>query len=41
MPRDQIWLTTKLDNPWHKRVEEAINASLKNLDVDYVVSADS
>jgi glycerol 2-dehydrogenase (NADP+) len=38
VPREEIWLTTKLDNPWHKRVEEGINASLKNLGVDYVVS---
>jgi glycerol 2-dehydrogenase (NADP+) len=38
VPREEIWLTTKLDNPWHKRVDEAINESLKNLGVDYVVS---
>ncbi|KIW06917.1 uncharacterized protein PV09_02586 [Verruconis gallopava] len=36
VPREEIWITTKLDNPWHKRVEEGINASLKNLGVDYV-----
>lgn len=36
MPRDQIWLATKLDNPWHARVPEAIDASLKNLGTDYV-----
>lgn len=36
VPREQIWITTKLDNPWHKRVEEGINSSLKNLGVDYV-----
>jgi glycerol 2-dehydrogenase (NADP+) len=36
VPRDQIWLTTKLDNPWHKRVPEAIDLSLKNLQTDYV-----
>ena len=36
VPRDQIWLTTKLDNPWHKRVPEAIANSLKNLDTEYV-----
>jgi glycerol 2-dehydrogenase (NADP+) len=39
VPREQIWITTKLDNPWHKRVEEGINSSLKSLDVEYVVSA--
>lgn len=36
MPREEIWLTTKLDNPWHKRVPEAIDASLENLSTDYV-----
>jgi len=36
VPREEIWITTKLDNPWHKRVEEAISTSLKNLGVDYV-----
>lgn len=36
VPREEIWLTTKLDNPWHKRVDEAINKSLENLGTDYV-----
>ncbi|KAG8626495.1 hypothetical protein KVT40_005440 [Elsinoe batatas] len=36
VPREQIWITTKLDNPWHKRVEEGIESSLKSLGVDYV-----
>ena len=36
MPREEIWITTKLDNPWHKRVEEGITSSLKSLGVDYV-----
>lgn len=36
VPRDQIWLTTKLNNPDHKRVSEAIDTSLKNLGTDYV-----
>ncbi|KAL1899058.1 hypothetical protein Cpir12675_001615 [Ceratocystis pirilliformis] len=36
VPRDQIWLTTKLDNPWHKRVAEGIDSSLKSLGTDYV-----
>lgn len=36
MPREEIWLTTKLDNPWHKRSAEAIDLSLKNLGTDYV-----
>ncbi|RMY06407.1 hypothetical protein D0867_09708 [Hortaea werneckii] len=36
VPREQIWVTTKLDNPWHKRVEEGITSSLKDLDMAYV-----
>ncbi|KAK5112818.1 hypothetical protein LTR85_011152 [Meristemomyces frigidus] len=36
VPREEIWVTTKLDNPWHKRVEEGITSSLKSLDMDYV-----
>ncbi|KAH7127510.1 aldo/keto reductase [Dactylonectria macrodidyma] len=36
VPREKIWLTTKLDNPWHKRVPEAIDLSLQNLGTDYV-----
>ncbi|KAL1879676.1 hypothetical protein VTK73DRAFT_6851 [Phialemonium thermophilum] len=36
VPREQIWLTTKLDNPWHKRVPEAIERSLENLGTSYV-----
>ncbi len=36
VPRGDIWLTTKLDNPWHQRVAEAIDKSLKNLGTPYV-----
>ncbi|OQE27312.1 hypothetical protein PENSTE_c004G04341 [Penicillium steckii] len=36
VPREQIWLTTKLDNTWHHRVQEGIDSSLKDLGVDYV-----
>ncbi|KAJ5158932.1 uncharacterized protein N7500_008583 [Penicillium coprophilum] len=36
VPRDQIWLTTKLDNTWHHRVTEGIDSSLKDLGTDYV-----
>lgn len=36
MPREDIFLTTKLDNPWHKRVPEAIEKSLAALQTDYV-----
>ncbi|KAJ5137915.1 Conserved aldo-keto oxidoreductase NADPH-dependent [Penicillium atrosanguineum] len=32
----RIWITTKLDNPWHHRVQDGIASSLKDLDVDYV-----
>lgn len=36
VPRSEIWITTKLDNPWHKRVAEGIDSSLKSLGTDYV-----
>ena len=36
VPRSEIWLTTKLDNTWHKRVQEGIDSSLKSLGTDYV-----
>lgn len=36
VPRGEIFLTTKLDNLWHKRVQEGIDTSLKSLGVDYV-----
>ncbi|EON61439.1 glycerol dehydrogenase Gcy1 [Coniosporium apollinis CBS 100218] len=36
IPREEIWVTTKLDNTWHHRVEEGISTSLKSLGMDYV-----
>jgi len=36
VPRSEIWLTTKLDNTWHHRVQDGINSSLKSLGTDYV-----
>jgi len=36
VPREEIWVTTKLDNPWHKRVQQGIDTSLKSLGLDYV-----
>lgn len=36
VPRHKIWITTKLDNRWHTRVEEALELSLKALGMDYV-----
>lgn len=36
VPREEIWITTKLNNPDHKRAAEALESSLKNLGVDYV-----
>ena len=36
VPREEIWITTKLDNPWHHRVEDGITSSLRSLGVDYV-----
>jgi len=36
VPREEIWLTTKLDNTWHHIVEKGIDSSLKDLGTDYV-----
>ncbi|KAL2052668.1 hypothetical protein ABVK25_006908 [Lepraria finkii] len=36
VPREEIWLTTKLDNTWHHIVPKGIESSLKDLDTDYV-----
>ena len=36
VPRKDIWLTTKLDNKWHRRAAEALDKSLANLGVEYV-----
>lgn len=36
VPREQIWLTTKLDNTWHHIVSNGIETSLKDLDTEYV-----
>ncbi|KAF2761927.1 Aldo/keto reductase [Pseudovirgaria hyperparasitica] len=36
VPREEIWITTKLNNTWHHIVPEAIDSSLKSLGVEYV-----
>ena len=36
VPREEIWVTTKLDNTWHHRVQDGIASSLKDLDTGYV-----
>ncbi|KAJ7750320.1 aldo/keto reductase [Mycena metata] len=36
IPRDEIYLTTKLLNSGHRRVKEAFEESLKKLDVGYI-----
>lgn len=36
VPREQIFLTTKLNNPDHKNVEEALLESLRKLDTPYI-----
>lgn len=36
VPREDIWVTTKLDNTWHHRVQDGIATSLKDLDIGYV-----
>lgn len=36
IPREQIWVTTKLDNHWHHRVREGFEQSLHDLDIGYI-----
>jgi hypothetical protein len=36
VPRNEIWVTTKLDNAWHTRVHESVDVSLSTLGMDYV-----
>ncbi|KAA1472476.1 Aldo/keto reductase [Dentipellis sp. KUC8613] len=36
VPREEFFLTTKLNNPDHKRVREALDYSLKQLDTPYL-----
>ena len=36
IPREEIWVTTKLDNTWHHIVPKGIETSLKDLDTEYV-----
>lgn len=36
IPRDQLWVTTKLSNKDHARASEAIDESLRRLGLDYV-----
>ncbi|KAH8913121.1 Aldo/keto reductase [Coniochaeta sp. PMI_546] len=36
VPRGDIWVTTKLDNPWHHRVAEGFAKSLGDLDIGYI-----
>ncbi|CAH0050426.1 unnamed protein product [Clonostachys solani] len=36
VPREDIWVTTKLDNPWHHRALEGLETSLKDLGLDYI-----
>ncbi|KAJ5424706.1 hypothetical protein N7445_010679 [Penicillium cf. griseofulvum] len=34
--RSEIWITTKLDNRWHTRVDQAVERSLKELDTTFI-----
>ncbi|KAL1755863.1 NADP-dependent oxidoreductase domain-containing protein [Schizophyllum commune] len=36
VPREQIWITSKLWSTYHRKVEEALDITLKNLGVDYL-----
>jgi glycerol 2-dehydrogenase (NADP+) len=35
IPREEIWVTTKLDHRWHHRVTEAVDQSLEVMGLDY------
>lgn len=36
VPREEIWVTTKLDNHWHHRVREGFEQSLHDLGIGYI-----
>ncbi|KAI5303821.1 hypothetical protein KEM56_007160 [Ascosphaera pollenicola] len=36
IPREEIWITSKLANQWHSRAAEQLQKSLDNLGVDYL-----
>ncbi|KAL4794037.1 NADP-dependent oxidoreductase domain-containing protein [Aspergillus venezuelensis] len=36
IPREEIWVTTKLDNHWHHQAQEGLESSLRSLGMDYV-----
>ena len=36
VPREDIWVTTKLDNPWHHRARQGLESSLSDLGIGYV-----
>lgn len=36
IPREEVWITTKVDNSWHHRVAESVTVSLSNLGLEYI-----
>ncbi|OAQ95946.1 hypothetical protein LLEC1_01465 [Akanthomyces lecanii] len=36
LPREAVWVTTKVDNSWHHRVAESVRISLSKLDMEYI-----
>lgn len=36
IPREEVWITTKVDNSWHHRVAESVTISLSNLGLEYI-----
>ncbi|WPG98205.1 Hypothetical protein R9X50_00099200 [Acrodontium crateriforme] len=36
IPRNEIWITTKVDNSWHHRVAQSVDSSLQKLGMEYV-----
>ncbi|KAM3512137.1 hypothetical protein MY11210_004201 [Beauveria gryllotalpidicola] len=36
LPRQAVWVTTKVDNSWHHRVAESVQISLSRLGLEYI-----
>ncbi|KAJ5722769.1 NADP(+) coupled glycerol dehydrogenase [Penicillium malachiteum] len=36
IPRESIWITTKVDNSWHHRVAESVDSSLQAMGLEYI-----
>ncbi|KAJ5728128.1 NADP(+) coupled glycerol dehydrogenase [Penicillium malachiteum] len=36
LPRESIWITTKVDNSWHHRVADSVDLSLQAMGLEYI-----